>query len=82
MAVAFLASDDASYVFVRESEEEKLVVAFQNGSSRDLKISLRDAPAQGAAGVSVLFGEGQAELVGQEIRLQLPAQSLSIFALH
>ena len=77
-----LASDDASYVFVRESEEEKLVVAFQNGSSRDLKISLRDAPAQGAAGVSVLFGEGQAELVGQEIRLQLPAQSLSIFALH
>jgi neopullulanase len=77
-----LASDDSSYVFVRESEEEKLVVAFQNGPAKKLQISLRDTPAQNAAGLSILFGEGQAELVGQEIRLELPAQSLSIFALH
>jgi len=82
-ALWHLASDDSSYVFLRESDEEKLVVAFQNGAAaRDLKISLQDSSAQGAAGVSLLFGEGQAELDGQQLRLHLPAQSISIFALQ
>jgi glycosidase len=78
-----LASDDFSYVFMRETEEEKLVVAFQNGTTnRELKISLRDTPAQEASDISLLLGDAQAELSGRELRLQLPAQSLSIFELH
>ena len=82
-ALWHLASDDLSYVFLRETEGEKLVVAFHNGSSnRDLKISLRDTPAQEASDISVLLGDAQAELSGRELRLQLPAQSLSIFELH
>jgi glycosidase len=78
-----LASDDSSYVFLRETEEDKIVVAFHNGSaSRELRIPLQDTPAQGVSDVSLLLGDGQAELAGRELRLQLPAQSLTIFELH
>jgi glycosidase len=78
-----LASDDSSYVFMRETEEEKLVVAFHNGTTnRKLKISLQDTPAQEASDISLLLGDAQAELSGRELRLQLPAQSLTIFELH
>ena len=77
------ASDDSTYVFLRETEEDKVVVAFHNGSaSRELEVSLRDTPAQEASDISLLLGDGQAELAGRELRLQLPAQSLSIFELH
>jgi glycosidase len=58
-----LASDESSYVFLRESEEERLVVAFNNSSQpREVRIPLRDTPAQRATDISLLFGEAKAEL--------------------
>jgi len=78
-----LASDDSSYIFLRESDEEKLVIAFHNGANpRTMSISLQDTPAQAAAGVSTLFGGAQADLAGQQLKLNLPPQSLSIFVLQ
>ena len=78
-----LASDDSSYVFLRESDEEKLVVAFHNGKSeRQMTIELHDTPGKQATGISALFGGGQADLAGQELRLHLPPESLSVFALQ
>ena len=78
-----LASDDSSYVFLRESDEEKLVVAFHNGKSeRQMTIELHDTPGKQATGISTLFGGGQADLAGQELRLHLPPESLSVFALQ
>jgi len=78
-----LASDDSFYVFMRETEEERIVVALHNGSeAREVKVSLRDTPAPEASDISLLLGDGQAEISGRELRLQLPAQSLSIFELH
>jgi neopullulanase len=78
-----LASDESSYVFVRESEEERVVVAFNNSNKAgELRIPLNDTPAQRAAGISLLFGEAGAELTGRELHLSMPAQSLSIFALE
>ena len=78
-----LASDESSYVFVRESEEERVVVAFNNSDKvKELRIPLNDTPAQRAAGISLLFGEASAELTGRELHLSMPAQSLSIFALE
>ncbi len=78
-----LASDESSYVFVRESEEERLVVAFNNAAQqRELLVPLNDTPAQRAAAIRLLFGEAKAELTRSEIRLTMPAQSLSIFALN
>jgi len=78
-----LASDDASYVCLRESDEEKLVVAFHNGkNAREMTIELHDTPGKQARGISALFGTGQADLAGQELRLHLPPESLSVFALQ
>jgi glycosidase len=78
-----LASDESSYVFVRESEEERLVVAFNNSAqARDLHIPLSDTPAQTAAGISLVFGGAKAELGRNDMHLTMPAQSLSVFVLN
>jgi neopullulanase len=78
-----LASDDSSYVFVRESEEEQLVVAFNNSQKlKEVRISLKDTPGQKAAGIVLLLGGAKAELTGGEIHLNMPPQSLSIFSLN
>ena len=78
-----LASDETCYVFARETEEERLVVAFNNaGQAKELRIPLGDTPAQRASAVELLSGEAKAELARGEIRVTLPGQSLSIFRLN
>jgi len=78
-----LASDESSYVFARESEEERVVVAFNNAEhSREVQIPLADTPAQKATEIALLFGQAKAALAGSEIRITMPAQSLSIFSLN
>ncbi len=78
-----LASDDSSYIFLRDSDEEKLVIAFHNGASpKTVSLSLQDTPAESAAGISTLFGDAQADLAGRQLKLLLPPRSLSIFALQ
>jgi neopullulanase len=75
-----LGSDDTSYVFLRESEDERLVIAFYDGAeAKTVSLSLRGTPAQGVGSVSALFGKGQAELANQQLKLVLPAQSFSVF---
>ena len=75
-----LFSDESSYVFLRETEEARVMVAFNNSDKpREMKIPLRDTPAQGAAGFTLLLGEANAEAFGGEARLTMPAQSISIF---
>lgn len=78
-----LASDESAYVFLRESEEERVVVAFNNTEkNRDMPIPLKGTPMQNAAGLSLIFGGAKAELAGSELRISMPAQSLSIFAVN
>jgi len=78
-----LASDESSYVFARESEEERVVVAFNNADqSQEVHIPLADTPAQKATEMALLFGQAKAALAGSEIRITMPAQSLSIFSLN
>jgi glycosidase len=78
-----LASDETSYVFARESEEERLVVAFNNADQpRELHIPLGDTPAQRASVIDLLFGHAKADLAGKEIHITMPGQSLSIFSLN
>ncbi len=78
-----LASDEWSYVFLRESEEEQIAVAFNNSDkARELRIPLNGTPAEKMGGISLLFGDAKAELNGREIHLSMPAQSLSIFSLN
>lgn len=78
-----LASDENSYVFLRASAEERLVVAFNRADkTRDLKIPLQGTPAEDRESVSLLCGGGKAELAGSELHLFLPAESISIFSVN
>jgi hypothetical protein len=75
-----LASDEASYVFLRETDEERVLIALNNSDKRqEMRIPLGDTPAQGAGGFTLLLGDAKAEAFGSEARLALPAQSISIF---
>jgi neopullulanase len=78
-----LAADDTSYVYMRESEAERLVIAFNNATAeKSLRLALRDTPAENSGGVSILFGNANAQLAGRELRLTLPPQSISVLLLH
>jgi neopullulanase len=77
-----LASDDSAYIFVRESEEERIAVTFNNSAkAREFRIALTDTPAQSAQSVTLLFGQTRAEIAGKELHINAPAKSISIFAL-
>jgi glycosidase len=74
-----LASNESAYIFLRELEEERVVVAFNNADKTgELHIPLNGTPLQGAETMSLLFGGAKAELIGRELHISLPAQSLSI----
>jgi glycosidase len=78
-----LASDETAYVFLRESEEERVVVAFNNADrARDLRIPLDGTSLQKAAQLSKLSGGATGELAQNELRISMPAQSLSIFTVN
>ncbi len=78
-----LFSDETSYVFARESEEERVLVVFNNNSEpRELDVALRDTPLQGVMRATRLFGEGSVKQSGTELHVDEPPQSLSIFILN
>jgi glycosidase len=78
-----LASDESAYVFLREAEEERVVVAFNNADkTREMQVRLNGTPMQNAASLSLIFGGAKAELAGSELRISMPAQSLSIFSVN
>ncbi len=78
-----LASDDTTYIFLRESDEEGVLIAFHaGGKARDISLPLTGTAAQNAANVAAISGEGQAELAGRTVKLHLPAESVSIFSLQ
>jgi glycosidase len=75
-----LFSDDKSYVFLRETEEERILIAFNNSAeSRELRIPFNDTPAKGAAGFTLLLGQAKGAVFKGEARITAPAQSISIF---
>ncbi len=78
-----LFSDETAYVFLRQTEEERVLVAFNNSAeSRKLTMTLTDTPAQGAAGFTLLLGEAKLDAFGGEARLAMPGQSISIFLIN
>ena len=78
-----LLSDEGSYVFLREADEERLLVVFNNSAqTRELSIPVNDTPAQGAARASRLLGESSAEVANKEIHVHTPGRSLTIFVLN
>jgi neopullulanase len=78
-----LESDDSSFVFVRITDEERILVAFNNSTqARELSVPVSDTPVQNVVGLSVLSGNAVAVRSGNSIKMKIPAQSISIFALN
>jgi glycosidase len=78
-----LFSDEGSYVFLRDADEERVLVVFNNSAqTRNLSVPVSDTPTQGVARASRLMGEASAELANKEIHIHTPAQSLTIFVLN
>jgi neopullulanase len=77
-----LFSDDVAYVFLRQTDDERIVVVFNNGSARrELPIPQSNTPASNAVRTSLLYGDAVATTNGKELRISAPARSVSIFSL-
>jgi glycosidase len=75
-----LFSDETAYVFLRETEEERVLVAFNNSAEpRELRIPFSNTPGEGAAGFTRVLGQAKAAVFKGEARIATPAQSISIF---
>jgi glycosidase len=78
-----LLSDESGIVFLRESDEEKVLVAFNlSKSARELHVAVSETPAAGAAGSEMLMGDGRVEVGGSGIVVRAPAESVSVFLLN
>ena len=78
-----LFADASAYVFVREEEEERVLVMFNNSkSAKEVKISLKDTPLQGASVFGQLYGTAKAELRGGELVIEMPAETISVFSVN
>jgi len=71
------------YAFLRESPAEKLLVIYNNAPKTvALDIPLENTPLETAHELQTVFGNSMAEIVGGQVRVSLPAQTLSIFSVH
>ncbi len=78
-----LSVTEDAYVFLRQSDEETLVVAFTRAvAPTTMNIPLRDTVVENATTVRSIFGAAQADIDTRTLRLKLPAESLSIFDIH
>src|SRR5277367_4096633 len=76
-------SDQSAYVFLRDTDEEHLLIAFNNDAApRTLLIDVRNTPLQLLPAAAPLFGEGTAQITAGELRVTVPAQSIAIFNLY
>jgi glycosidase len=75
-------SDDESYSFVRGTEDERLLVVFNNsGKPRTLIIPQANTPLADTLRTSVLYGKASVQINGKELRITAPERSVSIFSL-
>jgi glycosidase len=72
--------DATYYAFLRESGEDKVFVIYNNAATdRELKVPIGDTPMQGAQQLDSIFSNVTAHVVGDEINVTLPAQTLAVF---
>jgi glycosidase len=75
--------DDTYYAFLRELPEEKLLVVYNNSAkTRELKIPVENTPLETAHQLQSLFGGTSAQIVDGRVDASLPAETLSVFAVH
>ncbi len=71
------------YAFLRESPEEKLLIVYNNAPKMvALNIPIENTPLETAHELQTVFGNSAAEMGGGQVRVSLPAQTLSVFSVH
>ena len=75
-----LFSDARSYVFLRETGQERLLVVFSSAATpRDLTVPDTDTPVHGAVRFTLLYGPARVQGSPDALSIAAPPQSLSIF---
>lgn len=75
--------DDSYYAFLRELQEEKLLVVYNNAAkTRELLIPVENTPLETAHQLQTVFGGASAEIVDGKVHISLPAQTLSVFTVR
>jgi neopullulanase len=78
-----IAWDDTYYAFLRELPEQKLLVVYNNAPKTvALNIPVENTPLETAHQLQTVFGNSAAEIIGGNIRVSLPAQTLSVFSVR
>jgi neopullulanase len=76
-------SDDESYLFVRQTDEERLLVVFNNSAkARALRIAQPKTPLADVLRTTRLYGDATADVNGHELRISAPPQSVTIISLN
>lgn len=76
-------SDDQLYLFVRQNDEERLLVVFNNSAkTQALNIAQPKTPLEDALQSTLLYGRATSETNGLELKISAPPQSVSIFSLN
>jgi glycosidase len=75
--------DDTAYVFLRESKDETLLVAFNNSEMpRRLTVELADTPIQNAQQLDPLFSARSAVIESGRVQIEIPGRTLAIYGVR
>jgi len=75
-------SDDDSYLFVRQTEDERLLVVFNNSTKpRTMVLPQANTPMEDALRSTAIYGDATVQIIGKEMRITAPGQSVSILSL-
>jgi neopullulanase len=75
-------SDDDSYVFVRQNDDERLLVVFNNlQKSRTLELTKVNTPLAEMLRSTSIYGNASVRIAGEEVTVTAPPQSISVFSL-
>jgi len=75
--------DDSSYVFLREVDTDRVLVAFNNGGAgRKFEVDLQIANVQGVRSAEAVLGAPAANLENTSLTVEVPAHSVSVYVLH
>jgi glycosidase len=78
-----LFADDSSYVFLRQSGEDTLLVVFNNsGQPRHLSVSLEDTPLASSSRTAALEGAGTATIANHQLTVDAQPLSVAVYAVQ
>lgn len=78
-----LASDDSSYCFLRSTEDERLLILFNNSTQEHkVKTPLNDLLGGEVTSISSVFGDATATVAQGELQITMPPQTLSILLVN